>query len=217
MAARSVLARLTPYLDLRSRRMVYSAPKPNSSGSNDLSGPVLLITSVVVSVAWSIFATPSLSKNQSNKARNYQLEKSLKVSKSIQTPGYFWLPETPDERIPGVLSVSKHGEITVDLVKVLGNYVSEVNSILNREHQGISRVNGIVRDGGYVTLTACDYLSFKSNLAGGLDKVILGAQTAFVGADFQQVEMAFTEYDFWVEGLSEWLNHELGPKNWTTS
>lgn len=130
----------------------------------------------------------------------------MKVSKTIQTPGYFWLPETPDERIPGVLSVSKHGEISVDLVRVLGNYVSEVNSILNRKHQGISRVSGIVRDGGYVTLTACNYLSFESNLAGGLDKVILGAQTAFVGADFQQGEMAFTEYDFWVEGLSEWLN-----------
>lgn len=137
---------------------------------------------------------------------NRHLEKSMKVSKTVETPGYFWLPETPDEKTPGVLSVSKHGEISVDLVRVLGDYVSEVNLILNLEHQGISRVSGIVRDGGHLTLTACNYLSFESNLAGGLDKVILGAQTAFVGADFQQGEIAFTEYDFWVEGLSEWLN-----------
>ena len=130
----------------------------------------------------------------------------MKVSNTIETPGYFWLPETPDEKIPGALSVSKHGEISVDLIKVLGNYETEINSILNRRHQGVSRVSGIVRDGGYVTLTACNYLSFESNLAGGLDKVILGAQTAFVGVDFKQGEMSFTEYDFWVEGLSDWLN-----------
>ena len=102
--------------------------------------------------------------------------------------------------------MSRHGEISVDLIKVLGNYESELNSILNRKHQGLSRVSGIVRDGGYVTLTGCNYLSFESALVGGLDKVILSAKTAFVGADYKQGEMAFTEYDFWVEGLSEWLN-----------
>ena len=130
----------------------------------------------------------------------------MKVSDTIETLGYFWLPDTPDKKIPGMLSVSRHGEISVDLFRILGDYETELNSIINQKHQGINRISGIVRDGGYVTLTECDYLSFSTSLDGGVDKVILGAQAAYVGVDFQQGKIALTEYDFWVEGLSEWLN-----------
>lgn len=129
----------------------------------------------------------------------------MKNNELIETPGYFWLPDSPDEKIPGLLRISKFGETSVDLVGIFGDYESEINKIMNLKHQGIHRVCGIVRKGGSVTLTQCNYLSVSTTLGGGLDEVIISAQTAYVGANFKQSEITFKEYDFWVEGLSEWL------------
>ena len=130
----------------------------------------------------------------------------MKNTEPVETPGYFWLPETPNEKIPGSLRISNSGEVSMELFRVLGNFESEINKILNREHENISRVCGMVRDGGAVTLIECAYQSFESNLSGGIDKVVLDAQIAFVGIEFKQNELSFTNFDFWVEGFSEWLS-----------
>ena len=129
----------------------------------------------------------------------------MKNNELIETPGYFWLPETPDEKIPGILRVSEFGETSVDLLKILGDYESEVNQIINKGHKGIDRICGIVRQGGYLTLIDCHYQSVNLRLGMSLDTAIINAQTAFIGADFKQSEITFKEYDFWAEGLGEWL------------
>ncbi|MDE2833508.1 MAG: hypothetical protein OXM02_03205 [Bacteroidota bacterium] len=127
----------------------------------------------------------------------------MKNAKPIETPGYFWLPELPDNKVPGTLSVSKYGEISLDTYEVFGNQESEINKIFNSEHEGFSRIYGIVRDGGYVTLVNCNYQKVEMRFGPG--KMVLGARTAFVGVNFELDELSFQMYDFCVEGLSEWL------------
>ena len=130
----------------------------------------------------------------------------MKNNDPIETQGYFWLPNSPNEKLPGTLFISKFGEVSVDLLGIPGDYVTEINKIMNGEHEQIDRICGIVRKGGYVTLTNCRYHSVNTQMGGGVDEILINAETAFIGGAFGEQELTFTEYDFWLEGLSEWLN-----------
>lgn len=131
----------------------------------------------------------------------------MKVSEPIETRGQFWLPDDPDHKLHGDLSVSESGAIRVDMVGLFGESIPNAKIILGGLTTEFDRVLGEVERGGSVTLENCLYQPSKLSLSGGLSSSTLLADLAFIGARFDsKEEMKFSEFTFSVEGLDEWMS-----------
>lgn len=131
----------------------------------------------------------------------------MKVSNPIETRGQFWLPDDPDHKLHGDLSVSESGAIRVDMVGLFGESIPNAKIMLGGLTTEFDRVLGEVERGGSVTLENCLYQPSKLGLSGGLSSSTLLADLAFIGARFDsKEEMKFSEFTFSVEGLDEWMS-----------
>ncbi len=124
----------------------------------------------------------------------------------IETRGNFWLPDDPDNKLPGTLSISEKGEIKVEFLGLFSEMQALFKDRLSRFEPEFDRVLGQVLDGGKVTLERCFYVHRSHSLSGGLSTSELIAETAFIGAYFENEEdMKFWEFRFSIEGLQDWL------------
>ena len=136
----------------------------------------------------------------------------MRLVEPIVTTGFFWLPEDPDTRLPGVLRVSESSEITVELAGVFGNPLSILSNMgatvtpQVEEEPRTERIVGFVEKGGPVTLDGCLREGASFGLFGGLSKSTFRAGLAFFGTDYGNHEKAaFSELSFSLEGLDAWL------------
>lgn len=130
----------------------------------------------------------------------------MRISEPIETRGYFWLPDDPDNKVPGNLSISERGEIRVEVMGLFNELLAAVKDRLSGFVREFDRVLGVVEDGGKVTLEKCFYQPSRLGLSGGLSGSTILAQLAFVGAHFDsQEELEFSDFTFAVDGLEEWL------------
>ena len=130
----------------------------------------------------------------------------MKISKPIDTRGFFWLPDDPNNKLPGNLSVSESGAIRVEMMGLFNESLHNAKSMLNGFAREYDRVICEVESGGKVTLENCLYQASRVSLSGGLSSSTLLAELAFVGAHFYSKEdMRFSEFTFSVDGLEEWL------------
>lgn len=130
----------------------------------------------------------------------------MNVSKPIETRGQFWLPDDPDHKLHGDLSVSESGAIRVDMVGLFGELRPNAKIKLGGMTTEFDRVFGEVERGGNVTLENCLYQPSRLSLSGGLSSSTLLADLAFIGAQFDsKEEMRFSGFTFSAEGLDEWM------------
>ena len=130
----------------------------------------------------------------------------MRISEPIETRGYFWLPDDPDNKVPGNLSISERGEIRVDVMGLFNELLAAIKDQFSGFVREFDRVLGVVEDGGKVTLEKCFYQPSRLSLSGGLSGSTILAQLAFVGAHFDsQEELVFSEFTIAVDGLEEWL------------
>ena len=130
----------------------------------------------------------------------------MRISEPIETRGYFWLPDDPDNKVPGNLSISERGEIRVEVMGLFNEFLAAIKDQFSGLVREFDRVLGVVEDGGKVTLEKCFYQPSRLSLSGGLSGSTVLAQRAFVGAHFDhQEELEFSEFTFSVDGLEEWL------------
>lgn len=130
----------------------------------------------------------------------------MKISEPIETRGYFWLPEDPDNKVPGNLSISEKGEIRVEVMGLFSEFLAAVKDRFSGFVREFDRVLGVVEDGGKVTLEKCLYQPSRLSLSGGLSGSTILAHLAFIGAHFDsQEELEFSEFTLAVDGLEEWL------------
>ena len=130
----------------------------------------------------------------------------MRVTEPIKTRGYFWLPDDPDNKLPGDLSVSERGEIRVEMLGLFSELPTAINDRLRGFVSEFDRVLGQVEDGGKVTLERCFYQPRMLSLSGGLSGSELFAEIAYIGAHFEnQEDMMFSEFRFSIEGLQDWL------------
>ena len=138
----------------------------------------------------------------------------MRLAEPIETTGFFWLPEAPDTRLPGVLRISEASEITVELAGVLGNSPSVFSPIgvtvtphSDDEEHGLERIVGMVEKGGRITLDRCIRQGGRLGLPGGLFKSTVHASLAFIGVEYEkQEQVLFSEFSFSVDGLDAWLS-----------
>ena len=122
----------------------------------------------------------------------------------IETYGYFWFPEEPENKQSGRLRILSPSDIKVELFGIWDDKPSKIKEILFSGSSNINRICGTVLAGERVTLLNCEFRRRSSGSE--IATLTLVAQTAFIGAGFEQEELSFKEMYFFVEGLSEWLN-----------
>lgn len=138
----------------------------------------------------------------------------MRLTETIETPGMFWLPEHPDDRLSGVLKISESGEVTVDLAGLFGDplvmperFRSIDNMIGEEAIPELERVVGTIQQGGQITLDQCHRLKSRFSVPDRMATSTIAAGLAFVGAEQGQgEEVLLTEVSYSIEGLGDWLS-----------
>ena len=132
----------------------------------------------------------------------------MRLSEPIEKTGFFWLPDNAEKKLPGVLRISKSGEVTLEVLGLSEGLHSsrpfdEIPSF--QDEEAGNRIVGIVGENESVTLDQC--LRVNSPLPfPGLWKSTFHARFAFIGfAVESRKDIAFSKIVFSVEGLDEWL------------
>lgn len=125
--------------------------------------------------------------------------------------GYFWLPGSPDSRVPGRCYTLEDGTIQLDILGILSG------SVLPTDDAEIPRILGVSVNGQLVTLDNCFYKNRNFNFPGlAISKIHVNL--ALIGCHFDQgKEIAFDEITCYSEAIDEWL--QFGPidVSWASS
>jgi len=125
----------------------------------------------------------------------------MRLSEKFEKAGYFWLPTTPDEKLPGTIRISDSGEAELEILGIFGGQIKA----FDRESK-IERINGVIEGGKLVTLDKCFYTN-KSFSSGGISKSLAYVHFVFVGVQYEDDEdITFSSFKVAVEGLDEWLS-----------
>lgn len=142
----------------------------------------------------------------------------MKLPAPIEESGFFWTPDEPDRKFPGILKISESGDINLKITSL-----SDINpgkrlfgDPLVTNFMRFDRIIGVIQR-GYVTLEDCYEESGKIHL-GGISTISISAHTAFIGIGYGEGnDIKFSTFRFSVEGLDEWLSvsgsqmtHKLG-------
>jgi hypothetical protein len=123
----------------------------------------------------------------------------MRVKEEFKKSGYFWLPSTPNHKVPGTLSISDGSDIELEIVGLIEDE-KKFDSIFNFE-----RVIGHIEKEGLITLEKCRYKN-KNYSFGGISKSLLLINTAFIGVAYEENKIpTFNTCIFSVEGIDEWV------------
>lgn len=124
----------------------------------------------------------------------------MRITNEYKKSGYFWLPENPDIKIPGTLTIFDGGKIELEVVGLFDESIAALNG-----QDDLSRIVGDVESDGFVTLENCFYK--KKNYAfGGIAKSLIYANKVISGVAYDKDELlTFNSISFSVEGLNEWV------------
>ena len=138
----------------------------------------------------------------------------MRLDEPIEKSGFFWLPNSPENRFPGNLRIDEFGKVSVELMGFLGDELFAPQD-LNQLFSGIpavsrdivTRILGVVRDVGHVTLENCDGRGFSLNIGSGPSWRTFYPELAVMGALFNEGEpLEFSEVGFTIQGLETWLS-----------
>ena len=132
------------------------------------------------------------------------------MNEAFEINGFWWLPETPQTRIPGDLSFSPGDVLILKLMGALNKTREEyfpppdfINPVL---------IHGISSKGDSVTLYKCLQKSGNSSIgdAGGYYATDFIAHFAFFGIHFStEVDIQFTSVSVRFHNLDNWYNKKL--------
>ncbi len=124
----------------------------------------------------------------------------MRVHKSYEKAGFFWLPESPENKIPGTLKICDGGNIELEIMGLF-----EQKGETSNETNEIERIVGQVEKDGFVTLETCVYRKIGFP-AGGIFKSLVHVNRAFCGVAYEKDELIkFNSVSFSIEGLDKWL------------
>ena len=134
---------------------------------------------------------------------------------SIEGPGYFWLPADPNIKLPGVLSISRHGASQLHLSRLTQPLPAQVDRLVLGAPFSYSgrayhkRIVGIVktdRFSDFVTLDNCYYSSWNMPGGLGISTSEIVANTVLFGVSFKDdEEILLSEFRFSFPQLDQWL------------
>ena len=136
----------------------------------------------------------------------------MRLFEPIEKSGFFWLPADVNNRLPGILRISKLGEVKLEVSGFSPDPLNPFSSrlldapLLGPRYKFFSRIVGIVGKNERITLEECSFVDGVSHLDGGLWGTTFRANRAFVGSIYgDRQDVTFSKINFSVEGLDEWL------------
>ncbi|MYG51137.1 MAG: hypothetical protein F4204_01965 [Rhodospirillaceae bacterium] len=140
----------------------------------------------------------------------------MKLNKPIECSGFFWLPNSPTHRLPGILQISETGAVELRMTylseraRLPSEGIALGDPALNETSPNFERIIGIVKHDNtnkYITLEECFYMHNEVSFGGGIIHSIIYANRAFIGIAYDEVDkIVFSEFRFSFSGLDEWLN-----------
>jgi len=128
----------------------------------------------------------------------------MRVQPQEDLLGYFWLPESPGNLIPGTLTISNGGTISLEII---GTFDLDFLTDLQNAKMELPRIHGTVEGRGDLTLDDCRYNRKSVSLTGGISKSLIGAKFLVFGAHFPiDQPFEFDSVSFSVDGLDEWMS-----------
>ena len=122
----------------------------------------------------------------------------MRIKEEFKRSGDFWLPSTPDRKVPGILSISDGGSIELEVFGLLSD---DMEAFLHP----IERIVGHIEKDGVVTLDDCYYKTHKLNSV-GRPKSVIHVNIAFTGVVYDEAESPlFNTLTFSIEGIDEWV------------
>ena len=125
----------------------------------------------------------------------------VKIEREIKRLGYFWAPDNPNEKLPGMLSISDGGVIELEIVTPLVDKTDEL--------ENLRRIVGEIHDEGFVTLDDCSLGFSDITHRGGVvssSRYRIRANKTFIGVAYGEGETpVFDSLTFSVEGIDEWV------------
>ena len=135
----------------------------------------------------------------------------MRLSEPIEKPGFFWVPEDAENRVPGILHISESGKVILEVSHFRKPRLSALNNQLLQylqfasENWNLNRITGII-DNDLVTLDNC-FFSKRSSTSSGVSTATIHANRAFIGVNYdKEEEVTLSKLTFSVEGLDEWLS-----------
>lgn len=132
------------------------------------------------------------------------------------TKGFFWLPKSPDVKVPGRLYTTKEGTIELE---TLGTFSGD---LMKEGTDDIPRILGISEQGKLITLERCFYRNYRFNFP-GLPTATIHVNLALFGCHFDAEEqIEFDEIAFNSDAFDEWfriaeIKVALSPKPYSVS
>lgn len=123
----------------------------------------------------------------------------MRVLDPLDVQGFFWLPAKPDEEIPGRLTVSESGDVSLQLLGIFESGLLSINS------SELPIILGVTERGKHVTLVDCLYKNRSLHFP-GIPITDIYASLLLVGSHFSNKDdLLFSKVLFHVEGLDKWL------------
>ena len=127
----------------------------------------------------------------------------MQLPESIETYGYFWLVEKPDNRLAGVLRISENGDASLEMFGAFDSPHTRPREQLTEKRLHIL---GVTDKAGPVTLVDCIVVQQTDVVnVEPLSKSSVHVGCVFWGAHFDSEEICFSGVTFSVEGLDEWF------------
>lgn len=131
----------------------------------------------------------------------------MKLSKSIKKTGFFWLPESPETRLPGILSISETGEIVLEINYLSDNSKHRITGSDGIDWNELVIISGIVEN---EDITLYKTIMIKQNhhvpLSYGVSNIIFHVHFALFGFEYKnEKEIMLSSMKVSIEGLKEWL------------
>ena len=138
----------------------------------------------------------------------------MRLDEPVDSTGEFWLPGSADDKVPGTLRIAQNGEVTLELSGALSGPAASFRQrrpgryqLGGRTEEHPTRLLGVIRDGGAVTLDRCQPPSWNLRPASGLATSVIHADFAYIGVWYDEnEEIVFDEIDCLFEGLEIWLS-----------
>ena len=126
----------------------------------------------------------------------------MRLPEPIEKSGYFWLPENPEFKLPGVLHISDTAKATLEVLGLFGDNIIQMLAMPERQ-----RIIGVIESIGFVTLEHCICINQTYSTGTSISKSSFIVNLVFSGFNYgSEKEISFREIEFTVEGLDEWLS-----------
>jgi len=124
----------------------------------------------------------------------------MRIEQEYKKTGYFWLPEEPDKKIPGTLTISDGGKIELEIIGSFDERPKPFDAV-----NEIDRIIGNVERDGFVTLERCFY-TYEPIFVSGISKSFLHVDCVLSGVAYDKDEqVTFNTLSFSVDCIDQWV------------